>query len=64
MCIRDRHRSDGRSEYFWTTKEPHDYLDTMAMCFAIASSQGLSGNSIGNVARRPKFVAKKKIRIV
>lgn len=36
----------------------------MAMCFAIASSQGLSGNSIGNMARRAKFVAKKKIRIV
>ena len=36
----------------------------MAMCFAIASSQGLSGNSVGTLARKAKFVAKKKIRIV
>lgn len=33
-----KHRQDGRNEYYWTSKEPHDYLDTMAMCFAIASS--------------------------
>lgn len=35
--------ADGRLMYFWTSREPHDYLDAMAMCFAIAGSQGISG---------------------
>ena len=35
-------RQDGRDEYCWKTSDPHDYLDTMAMCLSIAGSQGLS----------------------
>lgn len=51
---------DGRHIYYWTTKEPHDYLDTMAMCFAIAGSQGISGQaSIG--ASLPKQSALQKL---
>ena len=41
-----KHRPDGRNEYYWTSREPHDYLDTCSMCFAIASSQGISGQNI------------------
>lgn len=33
----------GRDTYIWKSKEPHDYLDTLSMCYAVASSQGLSG---------------------
>lgn len=33
-----RHRQDGRNEYTWRTAEPHDYLDCMSMCWAVASS--------------------------
>lgn len=33
-----KHRPDGRNEYYWTSRDPHDYLDTCSMCFAIASS--------------------------
>lgn len=47
-----RHRQDGRSEYSWTSKEPHDYLDTVAMCYAIAGSSGISGGAAA-AAERP-----------
>lgn len=40
-----RKMPDGRLMYFWTSKEPHDYLDAMAMCYAIAGSQGISGQA-------------------
>ena len=33
----------GRDIYSWTTKEPHDFLDCMSMSYAVAASQGLSG---------------------
>ena len=35
-------KADGRVEYSWKSKEPHDYLDTCAMCHAIATHEGLS----------------------
>ena len=41
-----KHRQDGRNEYKWKSQEPHDFLDCMAMCYAGASSQGISGNNI------------------
>ena len=31
-------RKAGREIYSWTTKEPHDYLDCMSMCYAVAAS--------------------------
>ena len=35
-------KGDGRIEYNWRSKEPHDYLDTLAMLRAIAEHEGLS----------------------
>ena len=35
-------KSDGRVEYFWKSKEPHDYLDVLAMCRAIAEHEGMN----------------------
>ena len=35
-------KADGRMEYKWSSRDPHDYLDTMSMCFAIANSEGVS----------------------
>ena len=46
--------------------EPHDYLDCMSMCYAVAASQGISGSEAINratasksnmpiVKRRPKI---------
>lgn len=57
----------GRDIYSWTSKEPHDYLDVMSMCYAVAASQGLSGQ-LGNTPQlekqKHKFVRKPKIRVV
>lgn len=43
----------GRDIYSWNTKEPHDYLDVLSMCYAVAASQGMSGASmpVSNAAR-------------
>ena len=35
-------KSDGRIEYCWKSKEPHDYLDAAAMCRAIAEHEGMN----------------------
>lgn len=64
-----KHRQDGRNEYKWKTQEPHDYLDTMSMCFAVAASQGISGNNIrssnlNGLKRTQKVVKKPKLKIV
>lgn len=65
-----RHLSDGRDEYEWISKEPHDYLDASAMCDAIAGSYGLSGLSTTThestskkMAARRRFV-RRRIRFV
>ena len=65
-----RHLSDGRDEYEWISKEPHDYLDASAMCDAIAGSYGLSGLSTATgestskkMAARRRFV-RRRIRFV
>lgn len=36
------HKQDGRNIYHWSSKDPHDYGDTMAQAYAIAASQGMS----------------------
>jgi len=36
-----QHKQDGRDIYTWTTKEPHDYLDTLSMSFAVAAQFGI-----------------------
>ena len=65
-----RHLSDGRDEYEWISKEPHDFLDASAMCDAIAGSYGLSGLSTTSgvstskkMADRRRFV-RRRIRFV
>lgn len=35
----------GKDVYSWASREPHDYLDCMAMSYAIAGSQGISGQA-------------------
>lgn len=40
------HRRSGRDVYSWKSREPHDYLDCMSMCFAVAASQGISGATV------------------
>ena len=39
-------KGDGRIEYNWKSKEPHDYLDSLAMIRAIAEHEGLSAVQI------------------
>ena len=65
-----RHLSDGRDEYEWISKEPHDFLDASAMCDAIAGSYGLSGlttstgeSTAKKMAARRRFV-RRRIRFV
>ena len=41
-----KHSQDGRNHYNWKTQEPHDYLDCMSMCYAVAASQGISGTNV------------------
>lgn len=36
------HKKDGRDFYTWNTKEPHDFLDVLSMCFAVAMQAGMS----------------------
>lgn len=55
-----KHHSNGKDEYFWKSKEPHDYLDSMAMCFAVAASQGISGNTVKKAAVQKQSVVRKQ----
>lgn len=32
-----QHKQNGQDLYSWKSKEPHDYLDTMSMCYAVAA---------------------------
>lgn len=60
-----KHAQDGRNHYNWKSFEPHDYLDCMSMCFAVASSQGISGFNIntGLASHKVKRTIKQKPRI-
>lgn len=42
---------EDRWAYKWQTKEPHDYGDAMAMCYALAGSENLTGD--GATPRKP-----------
>lgn len=61
-----KHHQNGKDEYFFKSKEPHDYLDCMSMCFAVAASQGISGTNMQAASRTARRISKKKpkIRIV
>lgn len=55
-----RHLSDGRDEYEWISKEPHDFLDASAMCDAIAGSYGLSGlSTMANASTAKRMAARR-----
>ena len=45
--------SSGKTDYCWISKEPHDYLDCLAMSRAIAESQGLSAIMASKTAEAP-----------
>lgn len=51
---------DGRDQYDWDSHDPHDFLDTMAMCYALAGRAGISGA----VASRPIMVRKRRKVII
>lgn len=55
-------KSNGVIEYHWKSKEPHDFLDTMAMSRALSAHEGLSSDNVihttisqqrRNILRRP-----------
>jgi hypothetical protein len=55
----------GRDIYSWATKEPHDYLDCMSMCWAVAASQGLSGQvHTPSAPAGRRLPARRKVKIV
>lgn len=60
-----RHSQNGKNYYNWKTQEPHDFLDCMSMCFAVAASQGVSGqNGIAPAASgRRRFAPKQRPRV-
>lgn len=54
-----RNLPNGKIEYQWKTDDPHDFGDCLAMCYAIAGSEGISGGST-----LPPVKAKKKRKVV
>lgn len=63
-----KHSHDGRNYYEWKSKDPHDYLDCMSMCFAVAASQGISGTNFNGSldqyrAKRTTFIHKKRPKV-
>lgn len=36
----------GKDVYKWISKDPHDYLDCMSMCYAVAAANGLSSSVV------------------
>ena len=66
-----KHMPNGRDQYFFKTKEPHDFLDCMSMCFAVAASQGLSASGASSLDslkkrpnHRPQHFGKPRVKIV
>lgn len=63
-------KSNGVVEYHWKSKEPHDFLDTMAMSRAMASHEGLTASNVihTTITQQRKNVVKmpihKRVRII
>lgn len=57
----------GRDIYHWKSMEPHDYLDCMSMCYAVAASQGINGTNVVSASsgqrNQAKIATKKNHRI-
>ena len=61
--LMDIQKRGSQQVYLWASKEPHDYLDTLAMAYAGASQLGLrygNGSETGETRR----VLRRKIRFV
>ena len=58
-----KHCQNGKDQYFFNTKEPHDYLDCMSMCYAVAATQGISGEQAVNNAASHSGMSAQKARI-
>lgn len=52
---------NGRSQYAWKSKEPHDYLDATAQAFAVAASNGL-GMAQGQATQTGRHKARLAVR--
>ena len=51
--VEKRKRPDGRIAYRWKSREPHDLLDCLAMCYALAGANGIGASGfIENTTRR------------
>ena len=60
-----QHKKDGRDIYSWKSREPHDALDATAQAFAVAASQGISGQNVRHINKpiNAQSVRKPKPRI-
>lgn len=50
---------DGRDTYAykWITRNPHDYGDCVAMCFALAGSEGITGSGEAAIMKKKSHLA-------
>ena len=53
-----KHCQDGRNQYFWKSKEPHDVLDSVAQAYALCASMGISASNVTD----PKAKRKRQAR--
>ena len=56
--------ANGKTEYDWLSKDPHDFLDCLAMCHAIAENQGLSQKLVTPVPRIRRAAIRRRVRVV
>lgn len=60
-----QHKPNGQDVYNWNTKEPHDILDTLAMCYAVSAQLGIAADIFKKELKlRKPAPAKKKIKFV
>lgn len=62
-----QHKGDGRDIYHWNSKDPHDFLDSVAQAFAVCASQGIAGGKIRELpasARNRHLFRNRRLRIV
>ena len=56
--------ANGKTEYDWLSKDPHDFLDCLAMCHAIAENQGLTQKLVAPIPRVVRATRRRRVRIV
>lgn len=52
----------GKDHYKWLSRDPHDYLDCMSMCYAAAADYGLTAQMVKQRGCSSRLAAKKKMR--